>query len=338
MNFFRIIIGLLCTTIIGILVAGLFIPHDHTSTTVTTINAKASDIFPHLIQIKKIKAWKNWMSDEVEIEAKDDLLHKGSIIKWKSIAPEGGIGIHLVTGLEQNKSIEFKTEIEKPKTSTSYSSFHLNKSGQSTEVRWDHHISIPYPFNVLAAFKDVDGALTKTKNEVDADFNSLKAIVEDEVREYNGYRVKPDQIEDQFYVIRRDLVSFEEISNFYGTEIPKLYKTLRVYNVKMLGMPCVLNFTWDKKNLETEMGVGMRVADSVIVVGYETLAIPASNIAIINYYGPYDELNKAHVGFSEYLNVKNLEYAMPTIEEFVTDPGVQPDTSKWLTRVKYLIQ
>jgi effector-binding domain-containing protein len=38
----------------------------------------------------------------------------------------------------------------------------------------------------------------------------------------------------------------------------------------------------------------------------------------------------------DYLKANKLKAGAPVIEEYVTDPGTEPDESKWLTKIYYL--
>ena len=63
-----------------------------------------------------------------------------------------------------------------------------------------------------------------------------------------------------------------------------------------------------------------------------------STVYIIDYYGSYEGLMYAHLALDNYLKQKGLKMRSPVIEEYLTDPGAEPDTSKWLTRIYYFAE
>jgi len=61
---------------------------------------------------------------------------------------------------------------------------------------------------------------------------------------------------------------------------------------------------------------------------------------VVDYYGNYDGTVAAHSALEKYMKENNMadQLAFPVIKECVTDPMTEPDPSKWLTRVYYLLQ
>jgi len=39
-----------------------------------------------------------------------------------------------------------------------------------------------------------------------------------------------------------------------------------------------------------------------------------------------------------YIKANNLEHHTNVVEEYITDPGMEPDSTKWLTRIIYFIK
>jgi effector-binding domain-containing protein len=56
------------------------------------------------------------------------------------------------------------------------------------------------------------------------------------------------------------------------------------------------------------------------------------------YFGSYDKTGEAHYAMGDYIKDNNLELNGAVIEEFITDPANEPDTSKWQTNIYYMIK
>ena len=41
---------------------------------------------------------------------------------------------------------------------------------------------------------------------------------------------------------------------------------------------------------------------------------------------------------NDYLQQKKMTSSLPVIEEYVTDPTVEKDTAKWLTKIIYFVE
>jgi effector-binding domain-containing protein len=60
----------------------------------------------------------------------------------------------------------------------------------------------------------------------------------------------------------------------------------------------------------------------------------------IAYYGAYDgSMNMpAHEAIDAYIKEKGLTHYGNVIEEYVTDPMAEKDTTKWLTNIYYMVK
>ena len=72
--------------------------------------------------------------------------------------------------------------------------------------------------------------------------------------------------------------------------------------------------------------------------GFETFTVAGGKFLHIDYYGDYSATETAHVAMDEYIKANGLTHKYPVIEQYVTDPGQEPDPSKWLTKVYYPLQ
>ena len=76
----------------------------------------------------------------------------------------------------------------------------------------------------------------------------------------------------------------------------------------------------------------------VEIDGFTSLEVAGGKALLVDYYGDYARTEEAHVAIDKYLNNHNLTFRFPVIEQYVTDPELEPDPSKWLTKVVYFIE
>lgn len=67
--------------------------------------------------------------------------------------------------------------------------------------------------------------------------------------------------------------------------------------------------------------------------GIECILLEACRAATVSHFGPYDGLGDAHFALGEYVRQNQFETAGLCWEEYVTDPGAEPDPSNWQTLV-----
>ena len=58
---------------------------------------------------------------------------------------------------------------------------------------------------------------------------------------------------------------------------------------------------------------------------------------MLAYHGGYNDMMAAHDAIGKYMKEKNLS-ASVTLEEYVTDPMTEKDSTKWLTNIYYIIK
>lgn len=65
---------------------------------------------------------------------------------------------------------------------------------------------------------------------------------------------------------------------------------------------------------------------------------PGAKAVKLDYYGDYPGTEQAHYYIDEWTQKNNITISGSPWEEYVTDPMVEKDTSKWLTRIYYPVQ
>ena len=86
------------------------------------------------------------------------------------------------------------------------------------------------------------------------------------------------------------------------------------------------------------MAAAMPVNRPLKAEGIQTIRVPRGTAYSVDYYGPYDKVGPAHLAIDRYFKENGLTLKPPVIEEYVTDPTKEPDSSKWLTRIYYFAQ
>jgi effector-binding domain-containing protein len=110
-------------------------------------------------------------------------------------------------------------------------------------------------------------------------------------------------------------------------------------SIKAAGAPSGIFYKYDEKEMKADMAAAIPVADAKAnVKGYQLIEIPAGKALQIAYYGAYEKSGDAHMAIDKYMKEKNLTMNTHVIEEYVTDPMHEPDTSKWLTNIYYMVK
>jgi len=133
----------------------------------------------------------------------------------------------------------------------------------------------------------------------------------------------------------RQVVNMADMGKFFMDNMPNLGKGL---GAKEIGAPVGLYWTWDTVSHTTELAAAMPVSDtSKKVKGISYFYVPASKAYMTAYKGPYSGIGNPHMAISKYMANKGLQHGL-IIDEYVTDPGKEKDSTKWQTNIYYLVK
>lgn len=184
------------------------------------------------------------------------------------------------------------------------------------------------------------GALEK---DFDQGLNNLKSMAEAEVRGPNApngidVTVKEMNFPATTYAAVRKTIPMNRITDYYRANLRTIYNAATAANLQP-GVPCGIFFSWDRKLQTTDMAAAIPVPEgSKPAPGYEIITLPAAQAAYADYIGPYSKIANAHVAIKNFITDKGRTIVPPTIEMYVTDPGKEKDSSKWLTKVIYFMK
>lgn len=144
------------------------------------------------------------------------------------------------------------------------------------------------------------------------------------------------------YIIKRQIVKFSEMMNkkIWGDAYAQIGAYCKEQAIEPQSPPMTLYLVWDEENQRTEMAPAFHVKDveSVDVEGLELYSVGDSKALKLEYRGDYSGLRAAHESLMRYIQDSNLIFGDLVIEEYVTDPGKEPNSNKWLTNIYYLLK
>jgi effector-binding domain-containing protein len=222
----------------------------------------------------------------------------------------------------------------------------LAPAGDSTKVTWGYDGDNGFIARIMCVFKDMDAmmgpvfasGLSKLKQLSEADAAKLAADLK--ARTFRGYVVDEVNMPATTYCGVRQTVKWADMGAFFATNFGKVAQAVGQAGLKLGGAPTGLFYEWDEANKRADMMAAMPVvADSAVkVAGCTLVTIPAGKALKVTYHGNYDNTQEAHYAMDDMMKAKGLQLRDAVIEEYVTDPGQEPDTAKWVTNIYYPVQ
>jgi effector-binding domain-containing protein len=320
-----------------IVIIGLVAPKSYKVERSTSIDAPKELVFHHVKYWRNWSAWSPWAEQDpamqITVEGVDG--QEGSSYNWQGDPDLTGKGKMTNTGIKESEEILYHLHFIEPWESESDGYVRLSQEGEGTRVAWGFYGETPIPWNIFMLFANMDKMIG---GDFEKGLSLLKEIVENEYAQIKDFDVKQVIFPAKNYAAVRGNVSFSEMTSFYESSFGTLMQAIGKSRVRKIGVPSGLYYSWDEQNTNTDMAAAIPVRGSLSGEGIEMIHLPAQTAYMIDYYGDYESLYYPHQALNMYLTENMLTPKSPAVEEYVTDPAAEPDTSKWLTKIYYFAE
>lgn len=317
------------------LILGLVAPKEVSTSRSIIINAPQEVAFNTVNDLSTWDSWSPWKENDPTIESTmgEVTVGKGAASSW--VSENSGNGKMTITDSRPPESVDVVVEFEGMGQADSGWAFEQAEGG--TKATWSFRSEFPFPWNAMLLFQDFEGNIHK---DYDRGLELLKGIVEEKARsmagqKYNGYEVKEAPLPSQYFIGVRETVSMDKMTDFYASSLGRAFQAVQKAGAETAGAPCGLYFTWDEAGNSTDMAGAIPVKEKLEIKGLSAIELPASRALMVEYYGNYHNIGAAHTAIDQYIAATGAKAGTPVIEEYITDPEKEKDTSRWLTKVYY---
>lgn len=339
MKRFRPIAVFLLCVIISTLLLSLLLPTRQQVEKTILINAPVAAVYDYLVKLENFHDWSVWGKGDSSVRYSYTGTEGtvGAASDWKGDPFISGEGSIRIRSLEPGRSIAHDFTFSTPKRAKGSSEIRLEDRGGQTLVTWHFEMPTPRPWNIFNLFYNMDKEMGK---DFEQGLIALKEINEKKAgyTPARTYEVMTMDFPATRFAMIRQVVKWNDLNAFYGQHI-RLLQDASVRKQVSPGTPSALYFIWDEKNQQTDMAAALPVpAGSSLqdpIIRMED--VPASKALYVDYYGHYNNLQEAHLSLDKYMAEKKLVQKTPVIEQYILGPGNEKDTSKWLTKIVYLV-
>ncbi len=129
----------------------------------------------------------------------------------------------------------------------------------------------------------------------------------------------------------------ETLSQVMGALFGEVMGCIQESGQMPAGMPFSIYHSMDETmqgSGEVDLECGMPVASAIEGGGRVAAGeLPAGKAATATHMGPYDDLGQTWMALRQWVESQGLEPAGGAWEVYLTDPGAEPDQSKWRTDI-----
>ena len=338
MKALRIILIIVLVIVAIAIILGLVGNKTYDVNATATIDAPVEMVFPYVVSLKKGDEWGPWREGDpglaIRYEGEDGEVGSKSI--WDG--PKSGKGEQTVVAIEKNKSVDTEMMFYPPWGEASAEGyFRLSPKGENaTEITWGFKGENDFIGRMFDAVMNMEKS---SRPMFEDGLRNLNELVQSDMnRKWNNMKVGLMTTEDKIYLTSRSKVPMTEVAAFLGSAYGRMMYAMGQANVQMSGAPSALYYNWDEESMISDMAAAAPLAQAREFDGFEIVNMPARRAIQVDYYGSYSNIGSAHITADSFAANFDLAMGTPVIEEYVTDPGLEQDTSKWLTRIYYPLE
>jgi len=336
MRFLRILLWILLVFAGILVILGLVGPKTFDVSRTAFIPAPASQVWPHVSSLKATQAWSPWSKRDpnMTLEFKGEDGQVGASYAWSG-NDQVGKGEQTVTKLEPTSLVETELKFFMPwgeDIATSYTMLRDTTGG--TNVQWGIRGENGFIGRIFGVFMNFDEMMGKDFEE------GLGYLQEVVASAAPAFTIQPGEYPGGQFLGARAMVNMADMQQFYGDNLGKAFEALKAANLQMTGMPHGLYYSWDMEKGESDMAAAIPFTGTLKKVpdGMSVIDVPAARSLTIEYMGGYGGMAGPHNAMDAYIQENGLTQLTPVMEEYVTDPGTEPDSMKWVTKIIYLVK
>lgn len=331
MKFLKYLGIILLVVILAYLAACYFGPKNFNIEESKKIDASPAIVYNIVNDIEKWEQWNDWNLQDTGMVITYSGRKSGVGAKSTWTNAKQGDGTQEI--VESIKNERIKTQLKFDGwDGDNFANWTFSPNGDATDVTWNFE-GAEVPFLMRGMMLTAKSGMRKSYQ---AGLENIAKMASKRVNsEYNGYMINTIDAPEKSYVMSRQEVNTSAIQQFYATNLGSLFGKVQAAGVEMDGMPCGLFFRMDERDGSIDMAAAIPTKSALSLPDAQSYTIEAKNALQIDYYGDYHGTTSAHAAMEEYLRDRGFFQDIPIIEEYVTDPGMEKDPSKWLTRITY---
>jgi len=329
------ILGLGLILIIGLwLLISLFLPSNvHIERTIE-INSEQAAIYK---QVNNLKTWRHWsywdrIDPKMQSEFSGPDTGVGATHIWKSDHDSVGNGAMTITKTLKPEQILTSMVFENRAPMTG--GWLIKERDQDfTDVTLFIDLNVGFLGRVFPGLM-LDGWMGPSFNK---SLEGLKDHCESAPPEFKPRYPFNNMMTAQRHVmfVKRSS-AMDNISSTLGKSYELILTEIQKQGLEQSGPPFAFYSNYNGETVELEPGIEVstpgRSSGEIIAKTIEPL-----NALRIDHYGSYDNIPDVYLFIKELTARKLLTVGSDPWESYVTDPGTEPDTSKWLTQIYFPI-
>jgi len=320
--------------ILVVIIIGFFLPRHATVEGRIQINSTKEIAFKQINILKNWEKWSPWYEiDTATIYTYSELEGgKEASYTWKSEHKSVGNGKLTITESIIEDSIEIEMIFEGQGRANCY--FNFTDITDGIEVKWT--VITNAGFNPVARFFNLFMKKPLGK-DIEKGLANLKVLCENYKESYS-INIEEFNFVGCKYIGIMDSCSSVEISSKLEQLYGELSKYMQKNKLEYITAPIDITYFYSDEKTIFEAAIPIssnsKVKDEGRVKVKEILPV---TVALGHYYGAYNQIYTAYLDIEKWIKENKKNAGTFSWEEYITDPVTETDTSKWYTKIYYVI-
>ncbi len=295
----------------------------------TVINADPETVYATVSDFTTWSEWSKWhkMDPDMKITYHGDSVGEGASYSWDGEISKKGT--QTITAAVPNESLTTHIAFDGMGESDGYWKFEPTEDGQ-TKVTWGFTGEFPFFFRVFGRGMD---------EQVGGDFEeglaNLKALVEAMPAKAPAVEITMVKVEPMNYYSIAGDVQWNNIKDFLGNSYGQIMDHLGADAANMTMQPFAIYHEWNEEAKMAKMEAGIAATSQKPGTDKIKKGTTHGGSALkAIHVGGYNT-EPEHMAMYKYTQDNGIEMVGSPWEVYVTDPGEEPDSTKWVTEVYY---
>jgi effector-binding domain-containing protein len=152
-----------------------------------------------------------------------------------------------------------------------------------------------------------------------------------------SYEIATKELQSQLVVAIRATTTPDQLGPLLGELLPEVWRYAEARGAHPAGPPFARYHTYEPDRVDLEAGFPVLEplpGEGRVVAGH----LPQGTAAATWHIGPYDTLHSAYEALEAWIGEQGRRPAGAPWEVYWSDPGEEPDSSKWRTEVVWPIE
>jgi effector-binding domain-containing protein len=319
--------------IILLVLVGYLLPRKIHVERAISVKSPVQVIFDQVNVLENWKQWSPWnkldTAMKISYEGKSG---KGASYSWQSSIKSVGSGTITITECKPGEFLALEMDFRDRGKASSY--FRFETSSDSVRVSWgfDNDLGInPFMRYFGGMMKNMIG-----KSYIEG-LTSLKTTSEKLYKESTGLNIHIGQVQSGKYIALSAKCKMSSFSNKISEMFQSIMDYIPTKKIQMSGLPIVIYHAYSKEDVEFETAVPF-TGELKSEGKFKVISLPEGNAVIADYHGSYWNIEPAYDEIQKWIKINGKVVSGSNWEEYVTDPTVEKDTARWLTKIYFPVK